>query len=203
MLLPLWAWCKRSHDQQCSLTPELPWVGGGVKPTLSAIHFTCFLSPCPDPHHFVMTFTAMTKILKLKEVDMSPGDAEATPTQVCRAGLYPACFANSFENNVGVKCWCFCGEDGSGIICFYVILTCPHFLPRSPHQQPLGASELAPSQVHTLFWPVNHSLCPCWLVCWFGSLSWGEVARAWWHRVWISQTRRIQSGLNLNISASH
>lgn len=103
MLLLLWARCKRSHDRQCPLTPKFPG-GGGVKPTLSAIHFTCFLSPCPDPHHFVMTFTAMTKILKLKEVDMSPGDDEAAPTQVCRASFYPACFADSYENDMGMKC---------------------------------------------------------------------------------------------------
>lgn len=36
-------------------------------------------------------------ILKVKEVDLSPGDAEATTTQVCRARLYPACFTNSTE----------------------------------------------------------------------------------------------------------
>lgn len=56
----------------------------------------------PYPPHFVMTALTMTTTQKVKEVDLSPGDAEATPTQVCRACLYPACFADSWEDNVGV-----------------------------------------------------------------------------------------------------
>lgn len=40
-------------------------------------------------------------------------------------------------------------------------LTCPYFLPDLPHQQSLGASELAPSQVHTLLLVI----CVFGLVC--------------------------------------
>lgn len=49
--------------------------------------FHIFLSPYPYPPHFVMTAITMTATLKVKELDLSPGDAEATPTQVCK-GLY-------------------------------------------------------------------------------------------------------------------
>lgn len=89
---------QRSHDQQYSLTPRLP----GKKTRFfypSSISRFSFLVP---PSHFVMTAIAMTTTLKVKEVDLSPSDAEATPTQVCRTCLYPACFANSWENNVEI-----------------------------------------------------------------------------------------------------
>lgn len=44
--------------------------------------FSFFVAPpLTPPSHFVMTTIAMTTTLKVKEVDLSPGDAETTPSQ--------------------------------------------------------------------------------------------------------------------------
>ncbi|XP_026173819.1 band 4.1-like protein 2 isoform X2 [Mastacembelus armatus] len=83
---------------------------------------------------------------KVKEVDLSPGGAEATPTQVCRACFYPACFA-ILKKMLGIcvnMVVLFCGvvdqtHSKLNLTCFFS-LTLP--------QQSLGANEPALSQDH-------------------------------------------------------
>lgn len=67
----------RSHDQQYSLTLKV-----AVEENSFSHHpFHSFLSSCPCLLHFVLTTITMTTTLKVTVVDVSPGDAEAMPSQ--------------------------------------------------------------------------------------------------------------------------